>query len=67
MAKIDEETLAVASQACVGGPSTALALATSKGWMWLVTPAVLPGVLGYAVGNYVGIAVGHGMRILLGG
>jgi uncharacterized membrane protein len=45
--KIEIETLCVASQATVGGPSTALALAISKRWSALVTPSVLLGVLGY--------------------
>ncbi|TCS96715.1 DUF819 domain-containing protein [Hazenella coriacea] len=65
--KIEIEMLAVASQACVGGPSTALALATSKGWVQLVTPAVLMGILGYAVGNYVGISLGYLMKTWIGG
>lgn len=64
--KIEIEMLAVASQACVGGPSTALALATSKRWVTLVTPSVLMGVLGYAVGNYMGIGIGQWMKVLLG-
>lgn len=65
--KIEIEMLAVASQACIGGPSTALALATSKGWVRLVTPAVLMGILGYAVGNYVGISLGYLMKTWIGG
>ncbi|MFC4077819.1 DUF819 family protein [Salinithrix halophila] len=63
--RIEIEMLAVASQACVGGPSTALALASSKGWASLVPAAVLLGVLGYAVGNYAGVAMGQGFRWLL--
>lgn len=65
--KVEVEMLAVASQACVGGPSTALALASSKGWFSLMTPAVILGVLGYAVGNYVGITMGYLMKWLLAG
>lgn len=65
--KVEVEMLAVASQACVGGPSTALALASSKGWTTLVTPAVLLGVLGYAIGNYVGIFMGQWMHWILTG
>ncbi|SEN66591.1 DUF819 domain-containing protein [Lihuaxuella thermophila] len=63
--QIDVEILAVASQATVGGPSTALALASSKRWFSLITPGVLMGVLGYAIGNYVGILVGHLTKLLL--
>jgi uncharacterized membrane protein len=50
-------TLSVASQAAVGGPSTALALTVARGWGRLALPAVLVGLLGYAVGNYAGLAV----------
>jgi uncharacterized membrane protein len=64
--KIEIETLSVASQACVGGPSTALALAISKQWRALVTPAVLIGVLGYAIGNYVGVGMAYLLRALTG-
>lgn len=63
--KLEVEMLAVASQAAIGGPSTALALATSKGWTSLMTPGVLMGLFGYAVGNYIGITVGHLMRMML--
>jgi uncharacterized membrane protein len=45
--RIEIETLSVASQATVGGPSTALALAISKRWSALVTSSVVLGVLGY--------------------
>ncbi|MGA8941375.1 MAG: DUF819 family protein [Thermoactinomyces sp.] len=63
--KLEAEILAVASQAAVGGPSTALALATSKGWTPLITPSVLMGLFGYAIGNYIGILVGTWMRMIL--
>lgn len=65
--KVEVEVLATASQACIGGPSTAVALASSKGWYSLVTPAVLLGVLGYAVGNYLGVSIGQLMYGILGG
>ena len=64
--KIEIETLSVASQACVGGPSTALALAISKQWRALVTPAVLIGVLGYAIGNYAGVGMAFLLRAVIG-
>ena len=47
------ETL-VASQASIGGPSTALALATSLKRPELVLPSVAIGLLGYLVGTYLG-------------
>ncbi|MDB4555306.1 DUF819 family protein, partial [Synechococcus sp. AH-707-D15] len=49
-----EETL-VASQASIGGPSTALALATSFKRPELVLPSVAIGLLGYLVGTYLGL------------
>ena len=48
------ETL-VASQAAIGGPSTALALATSLKRSELALPAVAIGLLGYLVGTYLGL------------
>ena len=63
--KLEVEMLAVASQAAIGGPSTALALASSKGWASLMTHAVLMGIFGYAVGNYIGIMVGNLMRMII--
>lgn len=65
--RLDVETTAVASQAAVGGPSTALALAVSRGWPELALPGAMVGLLGYAVGNYAGLAVATAMRSLLGG
>ncbi|HEX9563150.1 MAG TPA: DUF819 family protein [Gemmatimonadaceae bacterium] len=50
--RIDAEMAAVASQANVGGSTSALALARSLGRADLVLPAVLIGSLGNAVGNF---------------
>lgn len=60
--RLDLGTLSVASQAAVGGPSSALAVAVSRGWRGLVLPGVLVGLLGYALGNYLGFAVGYLVR-----
>lgn len=57
LARLDVETLTVASQAAVGGPSTALAVAVSRGWRSLVLPGVAVGLLGYAAGNFLGFAM----------
>ena len=56
--RIDVATLAVASQANVGGPPSAMALASARGYMDRLLPGVAVGLLGYAVGNYLGFAVG---------
>ncbi len=64
LSRIDVGTLAVASQASVGGPSSALAVAVSREWKALILPGIIVGLLGYAAGNYVGLAVGHAVRML---
>jgi uncharacterized membrane protein len=47
----------IASNAAILGATTAPALAAAKGWRDLVTPGVLMGVLGYAVGTVLGTVV----------
>lgn len=54
---LDRATSAVASQAAVGGPSTAMALAAARGWHSLAAPGMMVGLLGYAVGTYAGLAI----------
>lgn len=49
--------LIIASNAAVLGATTAPALAATKGWRNLVTPGVLVGVLGYALGTFLGTVV----------
>lgn len=52
------EEIILASNANIGGPTTAAAMAISKGWGKLVGPVMLIGTLGYVLGNYYGILVG---------
>ncbi len=59
-AKIFKTTLEdaiIASNANIGGPTTAAGMAISQGWSALVGPAMLVGVLGYVIGNYAGTLV----------
>ncbi len=54
-AALDE--VIIASIACASGPSTAAALAGSKGWHALVTPGILCGTAGYVIASFIGMAV----------
>lgn len=56
--KCDLEDAIIASNANIGGPTTAAGMAISQGWTKLVGPAMLVGVLGYVIGNYAGTIVG---------
>lgn len=56
--KFDLEDIVLASNANIGGPTTAVALAISKGWNKLVGPIMLIGTLGYVIGTYFGIILG---------
>lgn len=53
------EEAILASNACIGGPTTAAAMAVSKSWSKLIAPIMLIGTLGYVIGNYCGIIVGN--------
>lgn len=64
--RLDLASITIASQAAVGGPGSALALAMSMEWPGLVTPGIIVGIFGYAVGNYVGFACAYATRALLG-
>ena len=51
------EDAIIASNANIGGPTTAAGMAISQGWTALVGPAMLIGTMGYVVGNYLGTVV----------
>ncbi|MCH7823319.1 MAG: DUF819 family protein, partial [Acidobacteria bacterium] len=67
LAGIDAPTLAVASQANIGGPASAMALAGARGYSRLLLPGIAVGLLGYAIGNYTGAVVGNVIRAYIGG
>ncbi|PTF73256.1 DUF819 family protein [Staphylococcus chromogenes] len=53
------EEMLLASNATAGGPTTAAALAISKGWHELIGPILIVGTLGYVIGNYAGTLMYH--------
>jgi len=55
--KIDLAEAMLVSNAVALGPATAAAQAAAQRWHTLVTPAVMLGVLGYAVANFIGVAL----------
>lgn len=57
MLKLDLAELAMASAVCIGGPSSAPALASAKGWRDLLIPGILCGSLGYGIGSFIGVRV----------
>ena len=57
--KFNLEEIILASNANIGGPTTAAAMAIAKGWTSLVLPIILVGTLGYIIGNYVGLFMGN--------
>lgn len=56
--KLPARELYLASNANVGGPTTAAAMAQAKEWKLLVLPALLVGILGYASATPIALALG---------
>jgi uncharacterized membrane protein len=62
--KIDLAEAVVASGAALVGPTVTAAIAISKGWRTLVTPAIMCGIFGYAIATFIGVAL---TKLLSGG
>lgn len=62
--KFNLEEILLASNANIGGPTTAAAMAIAKGWNKLIGPIILAGVFGYIIGNYFGIFMGNILQYL---
>jgi len=60
--KLDLAEIVIASNANMGGPTTAAAMAVAKNWKDLVIPAVLCGTLGYAIATFIGVGIGNLLR-----
>ena len=56
--KFDLEEIILASNANIGGPTTAAGMAISQGWVKLIGPCMLVGTFGYVIGTWLGILVG---------
>lgn len=57
VAKLPIEELAVSSNANLGGPSSAAAMAVAKGYNDLIIPAILVGLWGYMIGTPLGLII----------
>lgn len=55
--RLDLAEIAMASAVCIGGPASAPALASAKGWRDLLIPGVLAGSFGYAIGSFIGVTL----------
>lgn len=53
--KVPFREIVLASNANVGGPTTAAAMASSKKWRELVLPALLTGIFGYVIATGLGL------------
>lgn len=60
--KLDLAELVIASNANMGGPTTAAAMAVARRWRELVIPAILCGTLGYAIATFIGVGVGYWLQ-----
>jgi uncharacterized membrane protein len=60
--RLDLAEIVIASNANIGGPTTAAAMAVARKWKDLVIPAVLCGTLGYAIATFIGVAIGDLLR-----
>jgi uncharacterized membrane protein len=54
--------IVIASNANIGGPTTAAAMAAARRWDALIVPAILCGTLGYATATFIGVTLGNLLR-----
>lgn len=64
--RLQPNELYLASNANVGGPTTAASMAQAKNWHRLVLPALLVGILGYASATCISLALGPILKRMVG-
>jgi len=57
LAGLDLAEIIIASNANIGGSSSAGPIAAARGWSTLVTPAILVGVIGNAIATFLGVGL----------
>ena len=55
--KIDLAEALTGAGAAIVGPAVTAAVVSSKGWSNMVTPAIMTGIFGYVVANFIGVAL----------
>lgn len=55
--KLDLAEVVIGSAAAIVGSGAGAAIASAKGWRVLVTAAITVGMLGYAIANFIGVAI----------
>lgn len=63
--KIDYHTMIITSTAGVFGPAFIIPVAKALKNDEIILPGILCGILGYAIGNYLGIGIGSFLRLFL--
>ncbi|XP_040368345.1 uncharacterized membrane protein YjcL isoform X1 [Rosa chinensis] len=58
----DLKLLLIASNANIGGPTTACGMATTKEWHSMIVPGILAGIFGISIATFLGI--GFGVAVL---
>lgn len=54
---LDIRSVVIGSTACVGGITSAAAIASAKGWRDLIIPGVMAGTIGNALGTFMGVLI----------
>ena len=63
LCRIDRDTMMITSTAGIFGPAFIIPVAKALKNDEIILPGILCGILGYAIGNYLGIGVGELLRL----